>query len=89
MTSPIDGVTDVVCTCPGMPNQFEGKVDGKPFYFRARWGCWRLHVNASGGEGWDGAVVAWGHEHKAGWWDEDEARAFMLRQLADYRAGVA
>lgn len=80
-------ITELVCTCPGMPNQYEGRIDGRPFYFRGRWGGWRLHVNSdTSGKGYDGTVVAYGEHHAAGWWTEAEAEAFLRELLAEYVA---
>ena len=88
MSEKIVEITDLVCTCPAMPNQYEGRVDGKPFYFRARWGGWRLYVNDDvSGEGIDGAVVASGDEDRAGWWEPEEAEPFLRKQLESYARG--
>ena len=31
-------------TTPGAPVQYEGMVQGRPFYFRARWDTWRFAI---------------------------------------------
>lgn len=76
---------EIRCTCSASPNQFEGTVNGLPFYFRARHGGWRLYVNPDPkGDGIDGAVVAGGEEDQAGWWEVPEAEAFCRKQLEAY-----
>lgn len=77
-------ITDLVCTCNGMPNQYEGKVNGKPFYFRARWEAWRLHVNSdTAGGGYEGTVIASGEADGGGWWEDDEAEAFLRARIEE------
>ena len=58
---------------------------GRAFYFRARWGLWRLDV-AHPGYGQDELfdhcdTVAQGEHPEAGWWEEDEARAALENAL--------
>lgn len=80
-------MTDITieCTCSSMPNQYEGTVNGKSFYFRARHGGWGLQVNDDpAGRGIDGMYVGQGDEDHAGWWDEPVARAFCLARLNEY-----
>lgn len=77
-------------TCSQMPNQFEGIVDGRAFYFRARHGEWSLRI-APPGFGQDdifdhGEVVAFGEDDNAGWWEEPEARAALARAIEQYRS---
>lgn len=43
MTKEIDGIV-ADRTCDACPTQYEGEIDGNPFYFRARWGWWTLTV---------------------------------------------
>ena len=65
-----------------MPNQAEGTVHGKPFYFRARHGGWSLRVAPPGGDPVVyGEVVANGEDPSAGWWEEKEARDFLTGLL--------
>lgn len=79
---------EIRCTCPMMPNQFEGRVDGKPFYFRARHGGWSLQVNSDpDGNGIDGEWVLDGLHPHAGWWEKAEAEQFLRGVLARYKAG--
>jgi len=33
-------------TCDAAPVQYEGTIDGRPFYFRARWNAWYFAVTA-------------------------------------------
>lgn len=85
-------IEKIECTCGQVPNQFEGVVDGKPFYFRARGGSWRLDVNenASGdGSGLDGRTVAegCGDDEPDGFWTPEEAEVFVRKQLDHYSAG--
>lgn len=77
-------------TCRAMPNQVEGvrTVDGRPFYFRARHGCWRLHLGPVGADGdWadvqdESDVVASGEDSRAGVWDVETVLALLDRHLA-------
>lgn len=76
---------EATMTCDAMPNQFEGIVAGRAFYFRARWGLWRLDV-AHPGYGQEELfdhcdTVAQGEHPEAGWWEEDEARAALENAL--------
>jgi hypothetical protein len=32
------------CTCGAYPTQYEGSIDGKPFYFRLRHGWWTMTI---------------------------------------------
>lgn len=75
-------------TCGGMPNQFEGIVNGRAFYFRARHGSWYLRL-ALPGYGKDdifdhGETVAHGDDDSAGWWEEPEARAALAKALHSF-----
>lgn len=79
-----------VMTCYQMPNQFEGIVDGRAFYFRARHGEWSLRL-AHPGYGQDdifdhGETVAHGESDEAGWWKEPEARAALARAITQWRS---
>jgi hypothetical protein len=85
-------IEKIACTCAKYPNQFEGIVDGKPFYFRARHDAWYLAVNenASGdGDGLDGRVVAEGYadDEPGGGWEPEDAEVFVRKQLDAYSAG--
>ena len=62
------------------PVQAEGTIDGKPFYFRARWSYWSIGIG-----GVDPCIdPEWEHGEKysdelyaAGWMTEEEARTFI------------
>ena len=41
--------TRIEMTCEAAPLQFEGEIDGNPFYFRARWESWRFTIVRPGG----------------------------------------
>jgi len=68
------------------PVQAEGRVDGVPFYFRARGSHWKLHIGEDplGRDSW-----SYGEDYgtwpEAGWMTEDEARAFIEKAVAIYR----
>jgi len=80
-------VIEIKCTCDMMPNQFEGTVNGKPFYFRARWGGWRLDVAEPGGDPiMGGETIAYGEDDRAGWWEVEEAEAVCRKHLEAYAA---
>lgn len=79
MTAPdrlLSRLSNVRETCHGMPNQFDGLIDGKPFYFRARHGSWDLSV--------EGRVVADGEDPEAGWWHGDDAWEALYRAVQAY-----
>lgn len=58
------------------PNQVEGDVYGKLFYFRARHGRWALRI--------EGEVVSDGEDDEAGWWDDGETLVFAMRRLHEW-----
>jgi hypothetical protein len=71
-----------------MPNQAEGTLNGQPFYFRARHGGWVLRVSPRKQDLWDMScpdtrIVAHGEHAHAGWWENDEARAFLETTLME------
>jgi hypothetical protein len=35
---------NVYVTCEACPNQAEGTIGGNPFYYRGRWGGWRMTI---------------------------------------------
>jgi hypothetical protein len=69
------------------PLQAEGRIDGKPFYFRARGESWSLGI---GGEPvldpeW-GHLEDWGDgPYSAGWMEEAEALRMIAKGAAMYR----
>jgi hypothetical protein len=76
-------------TCRMMPNQIEGELDdGRPFYFRGRWGYWYLAVGSVGETIWDICTNddVNGDHPNAGWWEEAEAEQFCRDRLAEYLA---
>ena len=85
----------VITTLGGnCPVQAEGTVDGAPFYFRARWGSWRLAIgeNCVGAKRSEDGIWVRKREYgdgryDAGWMSEDEARAFLFEAAAAYVAG--
>ncbi len=67
-------------TCPGAPLQYEGSVDGYPFYFRSRWDDWSFEIIEAG-------VVPW-------WLRKDEGpleatRPIFYRTAEYLEAGTA
>jgi hypothetical protein len=54
------------------PVQGDGEVDGRPFYFRARWNSWELDIAEPGGEPLSvteesmARGVGWRHEENFG-----------------------
>jgi hypothetical protein len=73
------------------PVQAEGRIDGEPFYFRARWAHWSFGV---GGDpvcapAWE-YVEDYGEDDvSAGWMSVDEAYGFILAAIERYRAWKA
>jgi hypothetical protein len=65
-----------------MPNQIEGTLNGKPFYFRARHGGWTLRVSPE-----DEEVIDSGESPSAGWWSQEEAVAFC-KQILEKHSGA-
>lgn len=74
------------------PVQAEGVIDGHVFYFRARGQSWQFHVAPTDEEIFNRDVEWVYHEaygdnpFAAGWMTEDEARAFIDKAVAIYRA---
>ncbi len=52
-------LVDVVisCTCGACPLQYEGTVNGYPFYYRGRWGRWYFGIGETLDGEEDGAVA--------------------------------
>lgn len=66
------------------PVQAEGTIDGKEFYFRARYASWRLEVgNVLGEPEWTYSEP-YGNDYEAGWMTEDEARGFIEQAAKRY-----
>ena len=65
-------------TCDMMPNQFEGTVNGVPFYYRARHGHYELTIYPTDESGF---VVDEGSSADAGWWHEETAWQRLLRSM--------
>ena len=89
MTDLPEGVT---CEFYGTncPVQADGTVDGKPMYFRARGSKWTLGI---GGDPviepeWFYSEGYPGGRFDAGWMTEDEATAFIIKAVTEYRAGT-
>jgi hypothetical protein len=40
----MSAVIEMACTCGACPVQYEGTINGKPFYYRSRWDEWRLAI---------------------------------------------
>lgn len=64
-----------------MPNQAEGDLNGKRFYFRARWGGWSLRVADTDHDAVTGEIVESGADENAGWWTETESKKFLVDLL--------
>ncbi len=75
------------------PVQAYGVIEGKKFYFRARWAHWSVSVYDREE---DFMTPDWYYEESytemgplgAGWMELDDARAFLDRTLQAYMAGV-
>ena len=85
-----DPLLRIVCTCPYVPVQFEGTCCGIPFYYRARFGKWRLVQVTVTACTWeelrDAPVIAsgeWPTEPYA-----DGTIAFGLEQIVKWAATV-
>jgi hypothetical protein len=70
------------------PVQAEGRVDGKPFYFRARGQQWSIEVYPGPGD----LRAEWRYEepwgeapYDAGWMPQDTAREMIATAVAIYR----
>lgn len=75
-----------------MPNQAEGTVDGHPFYFRARWGSWDIHICKPGVDPVlpsreDTLYYNCGDDDQAGWWDDNGFQPFVDRLLHEFESG--
>lgn len=65
-----------------MPNQVFGTIDGRAFYFRARWGEWCLYADADANR----TVLADGggeviNGEQPGWWSGEDTLAFVRALL--------
>jgi hypothetical protein len=79
------------------PVQAEGKIGGKPFYFRARGSAWAIAIggdlyattfgNATDSRGWLYQEEYPGGPFAAGWMSEAEARAFIEQAAQRYFFG--
>lgn len=86
-------IEKIFCTCYSHPNQFEGVVDGKAFYFRARGGVWSLRVNergASDDEMFEWPIVASGTEEDGpdGSEASEDVEPFVRELLNHYSGGA-
>jgi hypothetical protein len=72
------------------PVQAEGTINGRRFYFRARWEHWSLEIAPEGVTGsygeWPDAAAAWSHEEPwgkgpfyAGWMSKEDARKMIAK----------
>lgn len=75
----------VITANAGMaPNQIDGTLAGRPFYFRARSGHWALTVANKGQDAVEamldgtGVFESSGELAGAGWWDEEGAKQVLL-----------
>lgn len=74
------------------PVQAKGRIDGEPFYFRARGEHWSLDIGGADpvdeGDWW--TQEEWpGGPYAAGWMSYDDARACIERGAAAWRAAKA
>lgn len=77
---------NVTMTCEMMPNQFEGTVNGVPFYYRARHGYYALTIYPSDDSE---LVIDEGASSDAGWWDETTAYHRLFRSInRAYKKGL-
>lgn len=68
-----------------MPNQIEGTINGRPFYFRARHGSWRIEwsdTKETFAEGQGEKLGIWLEE--PGWWEGEDASAFCRTVIGRY-----
>lgn len=75
----------------------DGEVDGRPFYFRARWEVWSLAITAPGTDPLDMHFAmrdGWIHEERwpggscaAGYMTMDEVQQCMEHAVALFRSG--
>ena len=89
MTTHIEGL-EIDWIGGNCPVQAEGRIDGKPFYFRARGQRWTIGIG--------GKVVSspdWGYGEyygegpfEAGWMDEDTAMGFIVQAMTLFREGA-
>jgi len=74
------------------PVQAEGRINGKPFYFRARGAAWRLNIGGDDDQlvltpEWSYGEPYGNEAFAAGWMSEDEARGFIWRAARMYAEG--
>jgi hypothetical protein len=70
------------------PVQADGKIDGTPFYFRARGESWSIGIGGDvvGEPDWYYEEDYPGGQFAAGWMTETEARAFIDQAAERYLA---
>ena len=69
-----------------MPNQVEGIVNGRPFYFRGRFNYFIFEVFKEKIFK-DVIYCVEGDASEAGWWEDDKTIAFVKELLEDYQNG--
>jgi hypothetical protein len=68
----------VKMTCEQMPNQFEGHINGVPFYYRARHGNHELVLRPFTEQE---SIVFSGKSKNAGWWEPKTAKRRLMRVI--------
>lgn len=71
------------------PVQIEGRILGKPFYFRARWERWSVGIGGDPVSAPEWSMSQdYGPMFSAGWMTLGEARAFLHHAIRRHAAGV-
>ncbi len=83
----IDDGIEIDWLAGNCPVQAEGRIDGKPFYFRARGVAWRLEIGIIGCKPeWEYGEPYGEVPFAAGWMGMDEAKTLIRKAAELYRA---
>lgn len=82
----IDDGIEIDWLAGNCPVQAEGRIDGKPFYFRARGVAWRLEIRNEHQPEWAYGEPYGEEPFAAGWMDVAEAKTFIRKAAELYRA---
>jgi hypothetical protein len=74
-------------TCSACPVQVEGTIDEVPFYFRSRWGHWRIGIGGDvvGDPDWTRQSDYGDGAYDASWMPEEEALEIIERCANEWR----
>lgn len=79
-------ITEIIWLAGNCPVQAEGTINGQMFYFRARGAHWSLGIGSEpvGSPTWFYHEPYGDNPFAAGWMDDEEARAFIVKAARLY-----